>query len=262
MISMKVCKTDVNKISLHSIILQLQLTLELSQFKEILSVYSDLLVLVANYSFIFENSSSEIQALKENPVSVETALITVDPIRDGHNWYSYVLNDPVNYIDLWGLETNDIRPIQPYNQRSKELSDIANLEEGGCYFMSCLFVAQDYAKTNLTANEIKSIVNKTMNKAIDEKFKVINPDVITNTAFKILGIDRTATYGWGAEHLEGQTQIPDYYIVKGTTILGNTHFEVQNNYDPYQTGDGIKAPIDGCTYDFDKDIILIPVYIH
>ena len=187
---------------------------------------------------------------------------TVDPIRDGHNWYSYVLNDPVNYIDLWGLETNDIRPIQPYNQRSKELSDIANLEEGGCYFMSCLFVAQDYAKTNLTANEIKSIVNKTMNKAIDEKFKVINPDVITNTAFKILGIDRTATYGWGAEHLEGQTQIPDYYIVKGTTILGNTHFEVQNNYDPYQTGDGIKAPIDGCTYDFDKDIILIPVYIH
>ena len=89
MISMKVCKTDVNKISLHSIILQLQLTLELSQFKEILSVYSDLLVLVANYSFIFENSSSEIQALKENPVSVETALISQDPARDGVNWYGY-----------------------------------------------------------------------------------------------------------------------------------------------------------------------------
>ena len=30
---------------------------------------------------------------------------TVDPIRDGRNWYTYVLNDPVNYIDLWGLET-------------------------------------------------------------------------------------------------------------------------------------------------------------
>lgn len=29
---------------------------------------------------------------------------TVDPIRDGLNWYSYVLNDPVNRIDLWGLE--------------------------------------------------------------------------------------------------------------------------------------------------------------
>ena len=103
MISMKVCKTDVNKISLHSIILQLQLTLELSQFKEILSVYSDLLVLVANYSFIFENSSSEIQALKENPVSVETALITQDPIRDGLNWYAYCNGDPLNFIDPNGL---------------------------------------------------------------------------------------------------------------------------------------------------------------
>ena len=29
---------------------------------------------------------------------------TVDPIRDGRNWYSYVVNDPVNYVDLWGLE--------------------------------------------------------------------------------------------------------------------------------------------------------------
>ena len=28
---------------------------------------------------------------------------TVDPIRDGRNWYSYVVNDPVNYVDLWGL---------------------------------------------------------------------------------------------------------------------------------------------------------------
>ena len=105
MISMKVCKTDVNKISLHSIILQLQLTLGLSQFKEILSVYSDLLVLVANYSFIFENSSSEIQALKENPVSVETALISEDPIRDGMNWYGYAGQNPINFTDPNGLET-------------------------------------------------------------------------------------------------------------------------------------------------------------
>jgi len=25
-------------------------------------------------------------------------------IRDGGNWYAYANNDPVNYIDLWGLE--------------------------------------------------------------------------------------------------------------------------------------------------------------
>ena len=28
---------------------------------------------------------------------------TVDPIRNGRNWYSYVVNAPVNYADLWGL---------------------------------------------------------------------------------------------------------------------------------------------------------------
>jgi RHS repeat-associated protein len=29
---------------------------------------------------------------------------TIDPIRDGANWFAYVNNDPVNYVDLWGLE--------------------------------------------------------------------------------------------------------------------------------------------------------------
>ena len=32
---------------------------------------------------------------------------TVDPIRDGRNWFCYVVNDPVNYVDLWGLCTGD-----------------------------------------------------------------------------------------------------------------------------------------------------------
>ncbi len=32
---------------------------------------------------------------------------TVDPIRDGSNWFSYVVNDPVNYIDPLGLTATD-----------------------------------------------------------------------------------------------------------------------------------------------------------
>jgi hypothetical protein len=31
----------------------------------------------------------------------------VDPVRDGTNWFAYVNNDPVNYIDLWGLSGSD-----------------------------------------------------------------------------------------------------------------------------------------------------------
>jgi RHS repeat-associated protein len=30
-----------------------------------------------------------------------------DPIRDGSNWYAYVNNDPVNWIDPWGLSASD-----------------------------------------------------------------------------------------------------------------------------------------------------------
>jgi len=34
---------------------------------------------------------------------------TVDPIRDGNNWFAYVNNDPVNWMDLWGLDTVDAK---------------------------------------------------------------------------------------------------------------------------------------------------------
>jgi RHS repeat-associated protein len=30
---------------------------------------------------------------------------TIDPVRDGVNWYAYVNNDPVNWIDPWGLDS-------------------------------------------------------------------------------------------------------------------------------------------------------------
>jgi RHS repeat-associated protein len=32
---------------------------------------------------------------------------TVDPVRDGANWFAYVNNDPVNWVDPWGLSPSD-----------------------------------------------------------------------------------------------------------------------------------------------------------
>jgi RHS repeat-associated protein len=32
---------------------------------------------------------------------------TVDPIRDGNNWFAYVNHDPVNWVDPWGLSASD-----------------------------------------------------------------------------------------------------------------------------------------------------------
>ena len=33
--------------------------------------------------------------------------ITEDPIRDGENWFAYVGNNPVNWVDPWGLSPID-----------------------------------------------------------------------------------------------------------------------------------------------------------
>jgi RHS repeat-associated protein len=40
---------------------------------------------------------------------------TVDPIRDGNNWFAYVHNNPVSYIDLWGLLDWDLLGKGIYN---------------------------------------------------------------------------------------------------------------------------------------------------
>ena len=40
---------------------------------------------------------------------------TIDPIRDGSNWFSYVVNDPVNYIDPFGLTSTDSGSGKPTN---------------------------------------------------------------------------------------------------------------------------------------------------
>ena len=34
---------------------------------------------------------------------------TIDLIRDGSNWFSYVVNDPINYIDPFGLTPFDVK---------------------------------------------------------------------------------------------------------------------------------------------------------
>ncbi|WP_156888448.1 RHS repeat-associated core domain-containing protein [Spirochaeta cellobiosiphila] len=50
---------------------------------------------------------------------------TIDPIKDGANWYVYVGNDPINFIDLWGLDT-----LTTYNKDPTPGSDIIVDEYG------------------------------------------------------------------------------------------------------------------------------------
>lgn len=45
---------------------------------------------------------------------------TVDPIRDGSNWYAYCNSDPVNYVDMWGLEA-----YTPFNTVVEAVDDFS-----------------------------------------------------------------------------------------------------------------------------------------
>lgn len=73
---------------------------------------------------------------------------TTDPIRYGRNWYAYVSNDPVNYVDLWGLV--NIKPIELLMQDerwgkkvlgSSTKENAALVEQSGCYLTSFSAIA-------------------------------------------------------------------------------------------------------------------------
>ena len=84
---MKVNPPSKNPTSLEQLIFQLQLALELSQIQEIASVFTDILLFLAKYSFLFEAENTEIPP------------VTSDPARDGGNWWNYCNSNPVKYID-------------------------------------------------------------------------------------------------------------------------------------------------------------------
>ena len=68
------------------------------------------------------NADTELYDYEFRDYSPEIARFTsVDPIRDGRNWFSYVVNDPVNYVDLWGLcgSENDGKKTITQHQYSK-----------------------------------------------------------------------------------------------------------------------------------------------
>ena len=54
---------------------------------------------------------------------------TVDPIRDGANWFAYVNNDPVNYVDLWGLRPTYGATSRDIDEPSQEAKNVASQVE-------------------------------------------------------------------------------------------------------------------------------------
>jgi RHS repeat-associated protein len=69
---------------------------------------------------------------------------TVDPVRDGANWFVYVNNDPVNYIDPVGLSASDVQPTY-FNQTNWGNSFGQGFANGACAATSLINeVSEEY----------------------------------------------------------------------------------------------------------------------
>ncbi len=101
---------------------------------------------------------------------------TMDPIRDGNNWFSYVVNDPINFIDKLGLLTvyfvtdakqQHFPSMIITNEAGVEVqvpiflgnSSTVSIPAQGCYLVcvsNATFALSDEGKTVLELNEEKS----------------------------------------------------------------------------------------------------------
>ena len=72
--------------------------------------------------------------------------ITEDPIRDGENWFAYVGNNPVNFIDPWGLSASDGNIFTKLNTIVSTVQTIADGSAGSLKAMGSSKLIQPYAE--------------------------------------------------------------------------------------------------------------------
>jgi RHS repeat-associated protein len=99
---------------------------------------------------------------------------TVDPIRDGANWFAYVNNDPVNYVDPWGLESTTIFFY----------GETRTLTMGGIPVLVSEYTYYSTSKENLTDDRegrIDHIEESNKKEAIPYTQSEDNPGVFTRT---------------------------------------------------------------------------------
>ena len=72
--------------------------------------------------------------------------ITEDPIRDGKNWFAYVGNNPVNWVDPWGLSASDGNVFTKLNTIVSTVQTVADGSAGSLKAMGSSKLIQPYAE--------------------------------------------------------------------------------------------------------------------
>ena len=131
--------------------------------------------------------------------------MTEDPIRDGENWFAYVGNNPVNWVDPWGLSASDGKKKEDLiKNRINDGSIPALPKEGPCYMRALQACAETYAEKNLTEKDIEGSIHDLTSgdrPAMETNFTVNDGPAVIKDALTRLGVD--------TENLEIKISRPD-----------------------------------------------------
>ncbi len=101
---------------------------------------------------------------------------TVDPIRDGSNWFAYCNNEPVNFRDLWGLELT-----LTVDKDNQSISVYYKHENGAVYMSS----GKGSVTTGVVSHDTKP--NSDTSRTQDSGGVKTNPTQFPNGEHKITG---------------------------------------------------------------------------
>ena len=168
----------------------------------------------------------------------QARFITVDPIRDGTNWYTLAVNNPVCFVDLWGLWVGNQSTSLLQNSSTAPLGTGEGkytITEAGCVLTAYVRLANALGKKEWTLEEANKVavdnglfINED-ELSIDNGVKLVNM-LIDNPNIKIEYIKslKGSTKEIAKQIIDFEISDKEYYLtarLETSNLDGTTTFE-------------------------------------
>ena len=180
-----------------------------------------------------------------SPVSAR--FTTIDPIRDGSNWFSYVVNDPVNYVDPFGLSTSDRSSSPNFNSgmfgQNVGFNGFTNYTSTGYNSQSSISPFGSYLSTTTTGHTF-SISNS---QQTDSSLNNVNRTCRNNIIIYVYRDSRS--YEISADRNNPKNTYLDKIMICNTETQESVVFEKAQTVANYPNTDSKNRTVDLCFAD-------------